>query len=161
MSIKRINKKIIHIYCEGASEKNYFEALKGNNIISTNYVLKPNSKENDLENALEKSKRLSGVMVISIFIYDSDSYYHHKQITNNIKNNKKYIYFSDKNFEDFLNCHNTKPPYKCNKPHLSRHLIEEIRNLTIPSIKKLRRPDNFKEFKSFYDLLMELFENKF
>lgn len=66
MSIKKMSKKVVHIYCEGDSEKNYFEALKGNKIISNNYVLKPNSKTNDLDIAIRKSKFLEGISVIGV-----------------------------------------------------------------------------------------------
>ena len=80
MSIMRTSKKIIHIYCEGDSEKNYFEALKGNKNISNNYVLRPNSKTNDLDNAIKKSKVLEGVSVVIVYVFDSDTYKNQKKI---------------------------------------------------------------------------------
>ena len=161
MYIKKTNKKIIYIYCEGVSEKRYFEALKRNSIVSSNYVLKPNSKENDLKNAIEKSKRLDGVDIIIIYIYDSDTFKSQKKITKRIKKCKDSTYFSEEEFEDFLSCHKTKPFYKNKKPNLSRHLIEEIRNLDIDFIKRyMKKPKKFKDFKSIYDLLLELFEKR-
>ena len=69
----RKTKKVIHVYCEGDSEKNYFEALKGNPLISKNYVLKPNSKENDLANAIKKSEKLEGINVDNTIIIDDFS----------------------------------------------------------------------------------------
>lgn len=161
MSITRTSKKIVHIFCEGDSEKNYFEALKGNKIISQNYVLRPNSKTNDLNKAIRKSKRLDGISVIIVYVYDSDTYKNQKKITAGIKKQKEQIYFSEENFEDFLRCHKTKNPYKDRKPNLSRQLIEEIRNLDYISLKKwIKKPNTFKDFKSIYDLLSELFEQK-
>ena len=160
MYIKKI-KKIIYIYCEGVSEKNYFEALKGNVLISRNYVLKPNSKENDLKNAIKKSKKLEGLDITIIYIYDSDTFKQHKKITQEIEIQKKVLYFNEENFEDFLNCHKTKPIYRKKKPNLNRHLIEEIRNLDSTYIKKhIKKPNKFKKFKSIYDLLIELFDEK-
>lgn len=162
MSIKRMSKKIVHIYCEGDSEKNYFEALKGNKIISNNYVLKPNSRTSDLNNAIKKSRNLEGVSVILVYVFDSDTYKNQKKITNEIKNQKEQIYFSEENFEDFLECHQTKKPYRDKKPNLSRQLIEEIRDLDSDSLKRcIKKPKTFKGFKSIYDLLDELFEQKF
>ncbi len=161
MSIRKTSKKIIHIYCEGNSEKNYFEALKGNKIISNNYVLRPNSKVNDLEHAIRKSKFLEGVAVIIIYVYDSDTFKNQKKITDKIKKQKDCIYFSEENFEDFLSCHKTKIVYRNKKPKLSRQLIEEIRELDIDSLKKcIKTPKKFKDFKSIYELLQELFEQK-
>jgi len=161
MSIKRTYKKIIHIYCEGKSEKNYFEALKGNKIVSSNYVLKPTSKENDLNNAIKKSKRLDAVDLIIIYIYDSDKFKSQKKITEKIKIDKNLIYFSEEKFEDFLSCHKTKPFYRDKKPNLSRHLIEEIRDMDTNYIKKhMKKPKKFKNFKSIYDLLLVMFEKK-
>jgi len=161
MFIKRTSKKIVHIYCEGNSEKNYFEALKGNKIISSNYVLKPNSKTNDLEIAIRKSKFLEGIAVIIIYVFDSETFKNQKKITAKIKKQKECIYFSEENFEDFLDCHKTKKVYRDKKPNLSRQLIEEIRGLDNSSIKKcIKKPKKFKDFKSIYDLLDELFEQK-
>lgn len=161
MSITRTSKKIVHIYCEGDSEKNYFEALKGNKIISNNYVLRPNSKTNDLVNAIKKSKVLEGVSVVIVYVFDSDTYKNQKKITDEIKNQKGQIYFSEENFEDFLECHQTKKPYRDRKPNLSRQLIEEIRGLDYSSLKKcIKKPKTFEGFKSIYDLLDELFEQK-
>jgi RloB-like protein len=160
MSIKK-NKKIIHIYCEGDSEKNYFEALKRNKIISQNYVLKPNSKTNDLEIAIRKSNILEGIDVIIIYVYDSDTFKNQKKITKKIKKQKDSIYFSEENFEDFLTCHKTRKVYRNKKPDLSRQIIEEIRNLDCDSLKKcIKKPKKFKNFKSIYELLQELFEQK-
>ena len=161
MYIRRTSKKIVHIYCEGDSEKNYFEALKGNKIISKNYVLKPNSKTNDLNNAVRKSKFLEGVTLIIIYVFNSDIFKNQKKITDEIKKKKEHIYFSEENFEDFLACHKTKKVYRDRKPNLSRQLIEEIRGLDNSSIKKcIKKPKKFKDFKSIYDLLDELFEQK-
>ena len=161
MSIMRTSKKIIRIYCEGDSEKNYFEALKGNKNISNNYVLKPNSKTNDLDNAIKKSKVLEGVSVVIVYVFDSDTYKNQKKITDEIKNQKGKIYFSEENFEDFLACHKTKKPYRDRRPNLSRQLIEEIRGLNYSSLKKcIKKPKTFNGFKSIYDLLDELFEQK-
>jgi len=161
MSIKRTSKKIVHIYCEGDSEKNYFEALKGNKIISNNYVLRPNSKTNDLVNAIKKSKVLEGISVVIVYVFDSDTYKNQKKITDDIKKQKGQIYFSEENFEDFLECHQTKKPYRDRKPNLSRQLIEEIRGLKYSSLKKcIKKPKTFKGFKSIYDLLDELFGQK-
>ena len=161
MSIMRTSKKIIHIYCEGDSEKNYFEALKGNKNISNNYVLRPNSKTNDLDNAIKKSKVLEGVSVVIVYVFDSDTYKNQKKITDEIKNQKGKIYFSEENFEDFLACHKTKKPYRDRRPNLSRQLIEEIRGLNYSSLKKcIKKPKTFNGFKSIYDLLDELFEQK-
>jgi hypothetical protein len=157
----RMSKKIVHIYCEGDSEKNYFEALKGNKIISNNYVLRPNSKTNDLDDAIKKSKFLEGVSVVIVYVFDSDTYKNQKKITDEIKNQKGSIYFSEENFEDFLECHNTKNPYRDRKPNLSRQLIEEIRGLNHSSLKRcIKKPKTFNGFKSIYDLLDELFEQK-
>ena len=36
---------------------------------------------------------------------------------------KEHIYFSEENFEDFLECHKTKKAYRNKKPNLSRQLI--------------------------------------
>jgi len=161
MFITRTSKKIVHIYCEGDSEKNYFEALKGNKIISNNYVLRPNSKTNDLDNAIKKSKFLEGVSVVIVYVFDSDTYKNQKKITNEIKNQKGQIYFSEENFEDFLKYHKTKNPYRDRKHNLSRQLIEEIRVLDHSSLKKcIKKPKTFNGFKSIYDLLDELFEQK-
>jgi FtsZ-interacting cell division protein YlmF len=161
MFITRTSKKIVHIYCEGDSEKNYFEALKGNKIISKNYVLRPNSKTNDLDNAIKKSKFLEGVSVVIVYVFDSDTYKNQKKITDEIKNQKGQIYFSEENFEDFLKCHKTKNPYRDTKPNLSRQLIEEIRGLDHSSLKIcIKKPKTFNGFKSIYDLLDELFEQK-
>lgn len=161
MSIKRTSKKVVHIYCEGESEKNYFEALKRNKTISNNYVLKPNSKTNDLDIAIRKSKFLEGISVIIVYVYDSDTFKNQKKITDKIKKQKEYIYFSEENFEDFLNCHKTKKPYRDKKPNLSRQLIEEIRGLDSSSLRKcIKEPKTFRDFKSIYDLLRELFEQK-
>jgi len=161
MSIKRMSKKVVHIYCEGDSEKNYFEALKGNKIISNNYVLRPNSKTNDLEIAIRKSKFLEGISVIIVYVFDSDTFKNQKKITDKIEKQKGQIYFSEENFEDFLYCHKTKRPYRDKKPNLSRQLIEEIRGLDHNSLKKkIKKPKKFKDFKSIYDLLDELFEHK-
>lgn len=161
MSIKRTNKTIIHIYCEGESEKNYFEALKSNNIISKKYVLKPNSKTNDLERAIKKSKVLEGIDVIVIYVYDSDTFKNQKKITDNIEEKREYIYFNEENFEDFLACHTTRKVYRNKKPNLSRQLIEEIRELKISTLKQyIKMPKTFEKFKSIYDLLIELFEEK-
>ncbi|MEK6943784.1 MAG: RloB domain-containing protein [Nanoarchaeota archaeon] len=157
-----MSKKIVHIYCEGDSEKNYFEALKGNKIISNNYVLKPNSKTNDIVNAIRKSKFLKGLSVIIVYVYDSDTFKNQKKITDEIKEHKNYIYFSEENFEGFLDCHKTRKVYRDKKPNLSRQLIEEIRNLDKSSLQKcIKKPKKFKDFKSIYDLLDELFEQKF
>ena len=161
MSIMKTSKKIVHIYCEGDSEKNYFEALKGNKNISNNYVLRPNSKTNDLDNAIKKSKVLEGVSVVIVYVFDSDTYKNQKKITDEIKNQKGKIYFSEENFEDFLACHKTKKPYRDRRPNLSRQLIEEIRGLNYSSLKKcIKKPKTFNGFKSIYDLLDELFEQK-
>ena len=161
MSITRTSKKIVHIYCEGESEKNYFEALKGNKIISNNYVLRPNSKTNDLVNAIKKSKVLEGVSVVIVYVFDSDTYKNQKRITDDIKKQKGQIYFSEENFEDFLECHQTKKPYRDKKPKLSRQLIEEVRGLDYSSLKKcIKKPKTFNGFKSIYDLLDELFGQK-
>lgn len=161
MSTKNPNKKIVHIYCEGDSEKNYFEALKGNKLISNYYVLKPNSKTNDLENAIKKSKSLEGVSVVKVYVYDSDSFKIQKKISNEIIKQKKYIYFSEQNFEDFLCCHKTKRAYRDKKPNLSRQLIEEIRSLDRSFLQTcIKKPRKFDDFKSIYDLLNELFEKK-
>lgn len=67
MSIRKIKKKIF-IFCEGESEKNYFQALKGNKYISQNYVLEINSNVNDLDNAIKKFERL-GIDLITIYVY--------------------------------------------------------------------------------------------
>ncbi|MFA6072582.1 MAG: RloB domain-containing protein [Candidatus Woesearchaeota archaeon] len=161
MCITRKSKKIVHIYCEGDSEKNYFEALKGNKIISNNYVLKPNSKTNDLNNAIKKSKFLKGASIVIVYVFDSDTYKNQKKITDEIKNQKGQIYFSEENFEDFLKCHKTKKSYRDRKPNLSRQLIEEIRGLDNSSLKKcIKKPKTFNNFKSIYDLLDELFNQK-
>ena len=161
MSITRMSKKIVHIYCEGDSEKNYFEALKGNKIISNNYVLKPNSKTNDLENAIRKSKFLEGISVIIVYVFDSDTFKNQKKITDNIKEQKENIYFTEENFEDFLACHTTTKIYRNKKPNLSSELIEEIRKLDNNSLKIcIKKPNKFKDFKSIYDLLDKLFEQK-
>ncbi len=161
MSIRKI-KKVIFIYCEGESEKNYFEALKGNKLISNNYVLKPNSNINDLHNAIEKIERLE-LDSKTIYIYDSDTYKKGlKKITEKIEKHKGQIYFSEEEFEDFLKCHKTKSYYRDKKPNLSRALVEEIRQLDKNYIKQyIKKPNKYKEFKSIYDLLMELIENKF
>src|SRR3989338_6696641 len=149
MSIRRMSKKIVHIYCEGDSEKNYFEALKGNKVISNNYVLKPNSKTNDLENAIRKSKFLEGISIIIVYVYDSDTFKNQKKITEDIRKQKEKIYFSEENFEDFLACHKTKKVYRDKKPNLSRELIEEIRELDNSALKKcIKEPKKFKDFKS-------------
>ncbi len=157
MSIKKI-KKIIQIYCEGISEKNYFEALKGNNTISESYVLKPNSSEKDLNNAIKKyesekpnkESRLSGVDIIGVFVYDSDTFnLGLKIISEKIEKYKEQIYFSEENFEDFLRCHKTTRFYRDRKPHLSRELIEEIRNLDSEYVRRnLNKPNRFSDFKS-------------
>lgn len=161
MFIKRMSKKIVHIYCEGDSEKNYFEALKGNIVVSKNYVLKPNSRTNDLKIAIRKSKFLEGIPVIIVYVFDSDTFKNQKKITNEIKKEKERIYFSVENFEDFLDCHTTKKVYRDKKPNLSRQLIEEIRGLDHDSLKRcIKKPRKFKDFKSIYDLLGELFEQK-
>ncbi len=160
MSIKKIKKKIF-IFCEGESEKNYFEALKGNKKISQNYVLDPNSNENDLDNAIKKFERL-GIDLITIYVYDADTFKQgQKRISDKIEKYKDFIYFSDENFEDFLSCHKTSPFYRDKKPHLSRQLIEEVRGLDYDYVKThLKKPNQFKDFKSIYILLMELFEGK-
>lgn len=160
MSTKKIRKKIF-IYCEGTSEKNYFEALKGNKHISQNYKLEPNSNENDLDNAIKKFERL-GIDLITIYVYDADTYKQgQKRINEKHEKYREYIYFSDENFEDFLDCHKTKPYYRDKKPHLNRQLIEEIRNLDYEYVKtNLKKPNQFKDFKSIYILLTELFEEK-
>lgn len=157
----RKTKEVIYIYCEGDSEKKYFEALKGNPLISKNYVLKPNSKENDLANAIKKSEKLEGINIIIIYVYDSDSYKKHKKITPKIELNKQNIYFSEEEIEDFLDCHNAKPIYKDKKPNLSRHIINEIKEMDLDFIQKsFKKPKKFKGFKSIYDLLNELFQGK-
>ncbi len=161
MSITRMSKKVVHIYCEGDSEKNYFEALKGNKIISNNYVLKPNSKTNDLGIAIRKSKFLEGILVMIVYVFDSDKFKNQKKIIDEIEKQKGHIYLSEENFEDFLACHKTKRPYRNKKPNLSRQLIEEIRGLDHSSLKKcIKKPKKFKDYKSIYDLLEELFEHK-
>ncbi len=154
-------KKIVYIYCEGKSERNYFEALKRNTIISKNYVLKPNFSENDLMNAIKKSEGLDGIDSIVVFVYDSDRYKSDKKITEEIKIKQENIYFNDDDFEDFLNCHKTKPPYKDKKPNLSRQMISEISNLNKVFIEvNMKKPRAFKNFKSLYDFLVELFDEK-
>jgi len=161
MFIKKTIKKTVHIYCEGTSEKNYCEALKANKYITKNYVLKPNSKENDLNNAILKSERLKGIGIVIIYIYDSDTFINKKKIGEAIKKKQKVIYFNEEDFEDFLKCHKTKKHYHPRKPRLSRKLIEEIRNLDLDYIQtKIKKPNKFKNFKSFYDLLIELFEER-
>jgi len=135
ITLKRTSKKVIHIYCEGDSEKNYFEALKGNKTISNNYVLKPNSKTNDLDIAIRKSQFLEGISGIIVYVFDSDTFKNQKKISDKIKKQKERIYFSEENFEEFLDCHKTKIPYRNKKPNLSRQLIEEIRGLDRSSLK--------------------------
>ena len=161
MSTWKIKKKI-YIYCEGDSEKNYFEALKGNKIINESYVLKPNSDENDLVNAIAKSKRLEGVALVTIYVYDSDTYKQClKKINEKIEKYKEQIYFSEEDFEDFLRCHRTTKFYRDRKPNLSRDLVEEIRNMDYRYVKRnLNKPNKFRDFKSIYDLLIELFEER-
>ncbi len=154
-------KKEIFIYCEGKSEKNYFEALKRNFIISNNYVLKINSEFNDLDNAIRRIERLEIEMKV-IFIYDSDTCNKgQKLITEKIKLYKGQIYFSEEEFEDFLKCHKTKPYYHDRKPNLNRELLEEIRQLNKNYIlNHIKKPNKYKDFKTIYDLLLELIENK-
>ena len=140
MYTKKI-KKAIFIYCEGDSEKNYFEALKGNKHISENYVLKPNSNENDLNNAITKFERL-GIDSMTIYVYDSDTFeLGQKKITEKIEKYKEQIYFSEEDFEDFLRCHKTNPSYRDKKPKLSRYLVEELRNLDYDYVKHLKKPN--------------------
>ena len=111
--------------------------------------------------AIQKSKRLDGVDIIIIYVYDSDTFKHQKKITDIFKKHKDSIYFSEESFEDFLSCHITKSAYRNKKPNLSRQLVEEIRDLSLNSIKKcLKKPSKFNDFKSIYDLLLELFEKK-
>lgn len=160
MSTRKI-RKIVYIYCEGDSEKNYFEALKRNKNISCNYVLKVDSSENHLDNAIEKSEKLHGVDKKIIYVYDSDDFRKHKKVTSKIEMQKDNIYFSEENFEDFLSCHKTKKVYRDKKPRLSRQIIEEIGELNIQSLRKcIKNPRKFGKFKSIYDLLEELFEQK-
>lgn len=135
MSIKKIRTKIF-IYCEGESEKNYFQALKGNKQISQDYILESNSNENDLDNAIKKFERL-GLDLITLYVYDADTFKQGlKKISDKHKQYKDYIYFSDENFEDFLSCHKANPFYRDGKkPHLSRQLIEEIRSMNYNYLK--------------------------
>ena len=172
MSIKRV-KKIIRIYCEGKSEKNYFEALKRNEEINEKYVLKPNSKSNDLKIAIRKSKntkeykKLEGINSRDVFVYDSDIYKSKKKhINEEIRKYKEQVYFSNNNFEEFIRSfHKIEPFYKNNKkPNLTRQALEEIRNLKYKNVERqlegLKKGNKFEGFKSIFDLLEELFKRK-
>ena len=155
-------KKKIHIFCEGKSERFYFEALKGNSYISQNYYLDSSKKTtNDLNNAIEKTKRLE-IFCKVIYFYDSDTYSRgEKKINEEIEKNKGSIYFSNENFEDFLKCHKTKNYYRDKKPYLHRDLLKELKYMDLAFIKKnLKKPNKFKDFKTIHDFLIELFEKK-
>ena len=168
MSIKKV-KKIIYLFYEGSSERNYFEALKGNKFILANYTLKFHPKAiNDLNNAINKSKsmeerfqHLKGIDSKKIFVYDSDLFKNNKQVSQEIIEHKNEIYFNEEAIEDFLKCHKARPIYKNQKPNLSRHIINEIKEMDINFItESIKKPKQFKDFKSVYDLLIELFEEK-
>ncbi len=173
MYIKTIKTKI-YLYCEGKSEKNYFEALKRNTQINKNYVLSPiqDNKLTDLKNAINhsrknpeilKSRSKIGLNLCILFFCDTDKFENgDKKIDFEIENLKKCIYFSYSDFEDFLTCHKTKNPYTYKgKPNISRELLKEIENLTLKELKEIKvKPNKYKNFKTIYDFLVELFEKK-
>ncbi len=150
-------------------KKIILKALKGNKFVSSNYTLKFHPKAiGDLNNAITKSQKmdekfqqLKGIDSETIFIFDSDVFKKEKTITSEMEGLKKFIYFNEEEIEDFLGCHKVRPIYKDKKPNLSRDMINKIKEMDIEFIKKsIKEPKRFKKFKSVYDLLIELFEEK-
>jgi hypothetical protein len=140
--------------------------LKGNKFISSEYILRLHPKEiEDLNNAIKKSQKLDekfqkleGIRTIIIYVYDSDVFKNEKKISNEINNFKRFIYFNEEKIEDFLSCYTARPIYKNRKPKLSRHIINEIKDMDIDFLNNtLKKPKRFKDFKSIHDLLLELF----
>jgi hypothetical protein len=161
-------------FSQGESEKNYFEALKGNNFINKTYVLVPIQKKGltDLDNAIGHSKKneqiiksqsRGGLKILILFFYDSNKFENRQSRMNKeIEDLKDSIYLSHLDFECFLNFHKTKNHYKNGeKPKLHRDLIKEVRNLTLEDLKKVKiKPNKYKNFKTTLDFLVELFEKK-
>ena len=158
----------VYLYCEGESEKNYFEAFKGNETIKKKYTLDPiqDKKLNDLQNAINHSKKNPKILnsqkkgdikVLVLFFYDSDKFENGQStITYDISLHKQRIYFSHFEFEDFLSCHKSKNHYKNGKkPILHRDLIKEIKNLKLAELKKFTtKPKKYQDFKTIYEFLI-------
>ena len=159
----------LYVYCEGKSEANYVQGLKKNEQVNENYVLTPLVETNDLKNAICDSEnnpkifRNSGIGFKVLFFYDADVYDKgRKQINELINQKKQDIYLSRGDFEDFLKSHKTKKPYKDNKKsHLTSELLKELEHLDLKEIKSFNKPAKFKDFKTLYDFLIELFSKKF
>jgi hypothetical protein len=155
-------KKILFIYFEGKSEANFFEAIVRIKEISKNYCFKKSIKENDLSNAIEKSKNI-GIECKKIFIYDNDVKNQNKKLKDNIEENGiNNIYISDKKFEDFLDVLLGENQYYENnkKPKFKLTTLQKIENMKIENFQSLENIKNYKDFKNLKDLIIELFENK-
>ena len=158
----------LYVYCEGKSEANYMEGLKKNRNINKNYVLTCLVETNHLDHAISCSKgrkqkeSLPGMSVKSLFLYDSDVYRDgRKKIGEEINKVKEYVYFSNRDFEDFLKCHKTEKPYGNNKkPRLSIEFLKELERLSLEDVRSFKKPSQFEGFKTIYDLLIELLEKE-
>ena len=168
MSIRRgnrfVERKKIYIFSEGQSERNYFEALKGNSYISSNYTINNDNFDSDVFKLIrtsdDKIKFLKGVDIIKVFIFDADKFENGELDVNNqlMVDNKDIIYLSRDDFENFLNNHLTKSYYRNNKkPNFIGSAVLQIRGLTLNEVKNMSNCSSYNGFKTPKDLIIELY----
>jgi hypothetical protein len=171
MSSRRVSrfkkKKTLYIFSEGKSERNYFEILKTNPLISDIYNIKNDIYHSDIFRLIDDSdsnmKILPGIDTIKVFIFDADRFENEGFDIGDsrIQSNKDIIYISRSDFEFFLDLHLSNGYYRNNnKSKFTYTAVKEIKNLTLDKIQCTRDGSSYSGFKTPKDLIIALFENK-